>query len=81
MVASFAPGSPPTTGTAKELFQYPILETGLDFAPTRCYDLTPDGQRFYATQRVIPAPPAPVTQIRVVTNWLYDELRQKTPVK
>ncbi len=49
MAVDFAAGSPPRIGRPRVLFEIP---QGLDFAcsPTRCYDVAPDGQRFYAIQ-------------------------------
>ena len=47
-------------------------------SPTRCYDVAPDGQRFFTTQR-LPAPePSPVTHIHLVQNWL-EEAKARVP--
>ncbi|MCL4813064.1 MAG: protein kinase [Vicinamibacteraceae bacterium] len=79
MVASFEPASPPRIGAPRPLFD---LESDLLFLcnPVRCYDVSPDGQRFYVVQ--IPAlPPLPaVTHVNVIQNW-FEELRAKAPVK
>ncbi|MGE5360892.1 MAG: hypothetical protein ACM3NQ_17890 [Bacteroidales bacterium] len=46
--------------------------------PARCFDVAPDGQRFYVAQPVVAAPPPPVTHINVVINW-FEELKAKVP--
>jgi hypothetical protein len=48
-------------------------------ASTRCYDVTPDGQRFVVTKVLARDPPAPVTHVNVVLNWV-EELKAKVPV-
>jgi hypothetical protein len=46
--------------------------------PIRCYDVAPDGQRFFVTEG-LPAPePAPVTHIHLVLNWL-EEVKARVP--
>jgi Tol biopolymer transport system component len=68
-------------GSPQQLFvfderKFPTFRCG----PTRCYDVAPDGQRFFGAQhQEFPAAPA-VTHISVITNWL-DELKQKVPTK
>jgi dipeptidyl aminopeptidase/acylaminoacyl peptidase len=47
-------------------------------APLRCYDVAPDGQRFFMTQD-LPAPePSPVTHIHLIQNWL-EEVKVRVP--
>jgi hypothetical protein len=78
MAASFAPGSPPAIGTAKELFQFDSTELFLDCEPLRCYDVSPDGQRFYATRALRASTPPPVTHVSLMTNF-FEELKAKVP--
>ncbi len=52
----------------------PAVYTG---APTRSYDLSPDGKRFLMV-KVEDLPPTPVTEMILVQNWLA-ELKQKAP--
>jgi hypothetical protein len=42
-------------------------------------DVTPDGQRFVVTKVLPRDPPAPVTHVNVVLNWV-EELKAKVPV-
>jgi len=44
----------------------------------RCYDVAPDGQRFYARQARNPPPPPVVTHINLIQNW-FEELKAKVP--
>jgi len=45
----------------------------------RCYDVAPDGQRFYVVQTPTLPPPPVVTQINLVLNW-FEELKSKVPI-
>jgi len=61
----------------RQLFEFDPVALGfaMGFAcvPSRCYAVSPDGQRFYAVQQLpTPAPP-PVTQIHLIQSWT-DEL-------
>ena len=78
MVVEFAAGSPPRMGRPRPLFEYDHL--ALLCAFVRCFDVAPDGQRFYTVQT--PTPPAPpvVTHISLIQNW-FDELRAKVPTR
>ena len=49
-----------------------------DCMPSRCYDVTRDGQRFIATRTLPRDPPPPVAHINMVLNWV-EELRSKVP--
>jgi hypothetical protein len=42
----------------------------------RCYDVSPDGQQFYAVQTRTPPPKPVVTYINLIENWL-EELKAK----
>ncbi len=79
MVARFEPSSLPRLGPPRRLFE---VADDLPFAciPVRCYDVAPDGQRFYVTQARMPPPPPVVTHINLVLNWL-EELKAKVPVR
>ena len=48
--------------------------------PRSCYDVAPDGRRFYAHQsRRLPSPPL-VTHIEIILNWV-EELKAKVPTR
>ncbi len=80
MAAGFEPGSPPTLGTPRRLFEFDSSDLRFACLPVRCYDVAPDGQRFYGVQ-ARPVPPLPpVTHINLVLNW-FEELKAKVPVK
>jgi len=79
MAVEFEAGSPPRIGTPRRLFEF---DRDLTFlcSPVRCYDVAPDGQRFYAHQlHRVPSPPA-VTHINLILNW-FEELKRKAPVR
>jgi hypothetical protein len=78
MAVEFAPGSPPRIGTPRRLFEFDPRDLNFGCTPLRCYDVAPDGQRFYVTQ-TRPAPPPPVvTHINLIQNWL-EGLKAKVP--
>jgi len=81
MVAEFTPGSagsPPRIGRPRPLFPFDQYDLGFASWPIRCYDVAPDGQRFFVVQER-PAPPVPpVTHVNVVLNW-FEELKAKVP--
>jgi len=77
MAVDFAPASPPRIGRPRLLFE---VEESMSFgcAPVRCYDVAPDGQRFYVV-RTPPPPPTPVvTHVDLMLNW-PEELKTKVP--
>jgi eukaryotic-like serine/threonine-protein kinase len=78
MVVSFEAGPPPRIGRPRVLFDFDPQNLILDCTPVRCYDVAPDGQRFYAVQRPISPPPPPVTSINLIQNW-FEELKAKVP--
>jgi len=93
MAVDFAPGSPPPLGSARgglnavegprigrprTLFESDWRDLTFDCFPSRCYDVAPDGQRFYATQRAAPRPASVVTHINLILNW-FEELKAKVP--
>jgi serine/threonine-protein kinase len=94
MAVDFAPGSPPQPASARGglsavegprigrprvLFEFDSLrDLNFDCNPSRCYDVAPDGQRFYATQRAAPPPASVVMHINLILNW-FEELKAKAP--
>jgi hypothetical protein len=83
MAVGFAPGPPPRLGRPRPLFDAgsPGAALLLWCDPIRCYDVAPDGQRFYALQsRTTPAGAGRgVTHINLVENWL-EEVKARVPV-
>jgi Tol biopolymer transport system component len=53
-----------TAGKPRELFRYPSLQVCV---PSRCYDLSPDGQRFLFHEYT--APRVSLTRMDLVLNW------------
>ena len=79
MSVEVTPGASATFGTPRELFEFDPEELPLDCDRVlACYSVSPDGQRFFAWQRVQTDPPPPVTQIHLVQNWLAG-LEAKVP--
>jgi Tol biopolymer transport system component len=77
MAVDFAPGSPrPTVGRPRLLFEFDPRELGFACNPVRCYDVTPDGQRFYVVQTPTPPPAPVVTHINLIQNW-FEVLKAK----
>ena len=65
-------------GRPKALFDFDLKSLAFVCSPLRCYDVSPDGQRFFTT-RTLPAPPVtPVTHINLILNW-FEELKAKVP--
>jgi hypothetical protein len=78
MVADFTSGLPPRIGRPRPLFAFNQLDLDLACSPVRCYDVAPDGQRFYAVQsRALPPRPV-ITHITLALNWV-EELKAKVP--
>jgi serine/threonine-protein kinase len=80
MVVDFAPGSPPRLVRPRLLFVFDPRELNLRCGPVRCYDVAPDGQRFYTVQKHALPPPPAVTHINLIQNWL-EELKAKVPTR
>jgi hypothetical protein len=75
---AFEAGSSPRIGTPRELFAIEPGLLGFPCAPARCYDVSPDGQRFFVS-RPLPSPATPpVTHVNLVLNW-FEELKAKAP--
>ena len=78
LVVGFEPGSPARIGAAQSLFEFAGRELYFMCSPTRCFDVAPDGQRFYVLQMRNPPPPPVVTHINLIQNW-FEELKAKVP--
>jgi eukaryotic-like serine/threonine-protein kinase len=70
-------GSP---GRPQELFQFNPLEVSLWCVPVRCYDVAPDGQKFYGTRRPEAAVLPVTTHVQIVLNW-FAELKARVPAR
>jgi serine/threonine-protein kinase len=79
MAVAFRAGPPVTFGQPTKLFAFNPRDLALSCAPVRCYDVAPDGQRFYAVQHRDPPPPPVVTHVNLIMNW-FEELKTKVPV-
>jgi hypothetical protein len=73
-------GSPPALGTPRRLFEFDTRELCFYCDPMRCYDVAPDGERFYVVAWRTPRTPPLVTHINLVQNW-FEELNAKAPGK
>ena len=78
MVATWEAGRTPRTGTPKMLFEFARSEYQFACVAVRCYDVAPDGQRFYVVQTGKPPRSPVVKETRLVHNWL-EELKAKVP--
>jgi eukaryotic-like serine/threonine-protein kinase len=67
-----------TLGAPRQLFEFTDWKEFLSCDPTRCYDVAPDGQRFFVVQYRKLADAPPTTHINLIVNWL-EELKQKVP--
>jgi serine/threonine-protein kinase len=79
MAVTFMPGTPPRIGQPRPLFEYNQSDLVFGCSPTRCYDISPDGQRFYTVQVRVPLQQPTVTHVNLVMNW-FRELSAKVPV-
>ncbi len=78
MAVAFTLGSPPTLGRPRELFSFDPRTLWMSCKQVRCYDVAPDGRRFYAVQASLP--PAPVvTHINLILNWFEEPKAKVTP--
>jgi len=68
----------PRIGRPQTLFEFDPGDLSFSCLPGRCYDVAPDGQRFYAMQARTPPPPPVVTHINLMLNW-FEELKAKAP--
>jgi serine/threonine-protein kinase len=65
-------------GRSRRLFEFDESDLPIGCGPIRCWDVAPDGQRFYVIQRQTPPPPPVVTHINLIQNW-FEELKAKVP--
>jgi Tol biopolymer transport system component len=80
MVADFAPGRARRFGQPRSLFPLGDDRILFDCKPVRCYDPAPNGQQFYAVQRLARPDAAVVTHVNFIPNW-FEQLKEKVPVK
>ena len=80
MAVEFEPGPPPRIGRPRTLFEFDGSTLQLASGVTRSYDLSANGERFYAVQTRPAAPAPPITHVDVIMNWLED-LKQKVPIR
>jgi dipeptidyl aminopeptidase/acylaminoacyl peptidase len=78
MSVPFSAGAPPRIGAPRSLFQFKTDSFSFSCTPVRCYDVSPDGMRFYVFRAVAAGASPPVNQINLIQNWL-DDLRAKVP--
>ena len=69
----------PQIGAPRLLFEYEQAPLMVGCGTIRCYEVAPDGQRFYMARYSVPPPPPAVTHVNVVLNWTQ-ELKAKVPV-
>jgi hypothetical protein len=80
MAVEFQPGSPPRIGRPSALFDFDPTDLRLACEPLRCYDVAPDGQRFYGWQRRGVLSPPLVTHISLMTDF-FEVLKAKVPAR
>jgi hypothetical protein len=84
MVVDFtfgAPGTRPRPSAPRALFEFAERDLpNFICGGARCYDVSPDGQRFYGVQAQAPPPKPVVTHINLIENF-FEELRDKVPTK
>jgi hypothetical protein len=78
MAVDFVPGSPPRIGRPRTLFEFDDRAFNFYCKPLRCFDVSPDGQRFYGVRTPTPQPPPVVTHVTLIQNW-FEELKLKVP--
>ncbi|MGE5199680.1 MAG: TolB family protein, partial [Rhodospirillaceae bacterium] len=79
MAVEFRAGPPVVIGQPRRLFAFNLRDLGFSCAPLRCYDVSPDGQRFYVVRHPSPPPLPVVTHVKLALHW-FDELKTKVPV-
>jgi hypothetical protein len=79
MAVDVDPRSGLRLGRPRRLFEFEVRDLRFACVPMRCYDVAPDGHRFYVTQsQTPPSPPPRVTHISLVQHWV-EELKAKVP--
>jgi Tol biopolymer transport system component len=76
MAVDVRSGPPFEVGRPRPIFAFSQPPLLLWSVPCRCYAVTADGQRFYATQDIPVPPPPPVTHLQLVLNWT-EELKAR----
>jgi hypothetical protein len=69
-----------TPGRTTPLFDFDPTVLPIACNPNRCFNVAPDGQRFYAVQQGTPPRAPVVTHINLIPNW-FEELKANVPVK
>ena len=80
MAVDFTSGTSRRVGTPKLLFEFNPRLLDLSHTPAAAFDLTGDGQSFYAVQHSTPPPHPVVTHINLIPNW-FEELKAKVPAR
>jgi serine/threonine-protein kinase len=78
MAASLSPVMAP--GAPMRLFEFEAETLQFKGNPVRCYDVAPDGQRFYAVHGNMMAFPAPVRHLNYMPHWI-DSLKAKVSAR
>ncbi len=78
LAVEFGAGSPVALGRPRLLFPFDPRVLGFSCTPLRCFDVAPDGQRFYVVQSRTSLSPPVVTHINLIQNW-FEELKAKVP--
>ena len=78
MAVEFRAGPPVTVGRPRPLFGLKGSALNFSCGPVRCFDISPDGQRFYGIRITTPPPRPVVTHINLIQNW-FEELKAKVP--
>jgi serine/threonine-protein kinase len=76
MAVGSLPGRKLSLGEPRPLFAFSEPPLRLRCMPSRCYDVAPDGQQFYAVRAAPTAPIPPVTHVHLIQNWT-EELKAR----
>jgi hypothetical protein len=79
-VAAFEAAPRVHIGTAKTLFDFAPTELKFFCGTIRCYDVSPDGQRFFLMRSPARAVQPLATHINLVQDWL-EELKAGVPAR
>jgi hypothetical protein len=78
MAVDFSAGPPLRIGSPRVVFEFDPRDLAFNCVQVRCYDVAPDGQRFYVVRTPTTQPAPVVTHVNLITNW-FEELRAKVP--
>ena len=67
-------------GAPRELFAFSNQDLSFNCVPVNCYSVSPDGQRFFVTEKTERTAPPPVTHINLIQNWL-EEVKARVPTE